>query len=311
MPPRAYSFALVTAVTALPLTAQSASLTAATPITVSAQHGAQTASQTLPAGPLPAVLQHSAGTPAALGSSATLWTEFQSSQVSLGANVRFALLVPATNSSAAISPSELVLDLSSPAGQPMWLHIEGDYYASAGLPTPLLIVDVFDDGVPDYSLQFPATPGPIGLPGGVNVPTRITLSSSTVMSGRLEVGVRLTAVPANTVINSFGGQCALLQYGLQPRFDGGLSYSTSAPSQFTPVAVVFGLAPMPQLLGSAVGIPCIGLPRPDIVILHPFGGGDGTLAIPQAARPIRLYTQAIMPSGNAIRTSEAFTINAN
>lgn len=287
------------------LTAQSAQLTAVTPVTVTAQSGAQTISNTLPAGPLPA----SSNVQAVVANVARVLarTEAIASTHTIGAVLDLDLIVPPAGM-AELAPCELTLDLANPTTDFLHYTITRELTGSPGMPMPTLSIDVQDDGTPDFNLVHSQSTGTFLLSGNTSIRSRIQLAGSSVVAGTQSLRVTIQVTPATATVTSAGGQCTLFDFGTTPRFDGGVDVQAYSGSASIPAAIVLGLGIQPQILGTLAGGPCLLLPRPDALVLLPQGFGTTTIPVPQAVRPLRLYTQAVMPAGPVIATSQAYSV---
>jgi len=289
--------------------AQTATITATTPLTASVQAGGASQSNSLPVGPLPAMnlLRASLVTPAG-GTSASLLTAPIAGPSAVGFEVALGC-VSRPGGAASIAPGSLQVMLSNPTNATADLRFYSALSGTAGAAIPQLDVDVNDDGSIDYSMQtanstfqIPISLGPTALP------IRVYLGASTTGDASVGAQLQVVATPRATTVLPAISQCAPINYAVIARFDGNLDFDVDSPSQ--PIGVVFGLSVQPVLLGSMAIGPCIGLPQPDIVLLF-FGYSAGTLTIPPAARPLQLWSQAIAPFGPTIGTSAAYAIFAN
>lgn len=296
----------------LPLLGQTVAVTAATPITAFTQIGGTLSTNTQPAGPLPAVGQTSigwfpfavAGLSHAADFSATRFSFDAQAFCSVGSGSGIGLAAGLQ------APVELLLSLTSPTPMSMSLEFDQRVSGPAGMPMPLLEVDVGDDGSIEFSAASSSPPSvQLITVSAVPVPIRVRLGIQLAFAGDGEVAVAIVGRPANTAVLSMFPGCSNEVVVYEPRFDGGLDYAFVSQS-FNPAVIVFGLAPQPLLLGSQFSLPCLLLPSPDAVLLLPVQSQQ-TLPIPPSVRPLQFWAQLVEVSLFGLRTGDAMRITAN
>lgn len=290
--------------------AQSVTVTAATPITVFTQIGANLTTNSVSAGPLAAVGTVSAAAvpfaSASLSHSATFtpsrfhFTASASSLVAVGPQVAAGLQAPV----------ELLLSLTHPLPATMRIDLDQRVLGPAGMPMPLLAVDVGDDGSVELStasssphnfVLVQVSPTPVAI--------RIRLGIQLASIGQGEASVELVGRPTATQVTSMLPGCASPIVVYEPRFDGDLEFELVMPT-LDPLVMVFGLGMQAQLLGSFGSYPCLLLPPPDAVLLLPPQSRQ-SLSIPPAVRPIQVFAQPVEVTLFGLRTGEAVRISAN
>lgn len=307
--------------TATPALAQSysAQIAALQPLSATASYGAQTSSQSLPAGQLPTtgsiVAQAFASTARLDWAAETTDTH---TSVSLD-NFLFAFSQPSSPGSAAVGPNELLVEFQPTGSLSATLEVVTTWSSPNG-PAPSVIVDLGNDGVID--LANPNSTISVALPAGqiyqVRVVLEATLPAPTQPAAPVSTnsnGVTLTVRPSNNIfVTETVGRC--MNYGpfltLADAFaNQGLAIETFAP---TPLAVlVFGFGPLAALLPiPASPLPCILLPQPDVVMLLPQQVQTMMVPLPAAVRPATFHLQGVALSAQAelLGVSPGYTVIA-
>ena len=294
----------------LPLLGQSVAVTAATPITAFTQIGGTLSTNTQPAGPLPASGQTSISWLPLAAAGLSHAADFSATRFSFDAQAFCSVGSGAGLAAGLQAPVELLLSLTSPTPVQMRLDFVQRLFGPAGMPMPLLEVDVGDDGSIEFSAASSSPPSlQLITVSAVPVPIRVRLGLQLAFAGDGEVSVAIVGRPANTdVLPVFPG-CSSEVVVYEPRFDGGLDYAIVTQS-FGPAVMVFGLAPQPLLLGSQFSLPCLLLPSPDAVLLLPPQSTQ-TLVIPPSVRPLQFWGQLVEVSPIGLRTNDAVRITAN
>lgn len=292
--------------------AQSISVTAVTPITAAVQVGPASASSTHPAGALGLPID---GVGAVLPGPASSWSAGFGSWVhasQLGMEARFDLgcVLPAgVATQGSIAPCELLLSLSLPSAQLVNLQLAKSVTGPAGAAIPELKLDLNDDGVFEFTEQYPSDELELQIViGPVPLVVRVRLAASSTTGGNLVASLSLAASPALTEAVPAFGQCTQVDFGAYGRFDGAAQIDQYLMGSGWSV-VVLGLTAQPLLLGSTAAAPCLLLPSPDVLLFEPFGVSL-ILPIPAAARPFTFWTQAVVPLGASLGTSAAYRVNA-
>jgi hypothetical protein len=273
--------------------------------------GAQIQAATLPAGAMPANgLLHVNTTPSPAEALASLaWgstTAATGSRTSLSQHC--ALTAGGTTASSGFV--DVRLALTAPAPLLVSLQADKGIEVTAGLPAPMLRVDVGDDGT------FELTEG-LGLQIQTNVllgpipfHVRVQMDAGTTIPGTITSFVTIDLLPTNTNVSAVVSGCAWLVHGVAPRFDGNLDLSFDSPLQpLQPGVVVLGLAPQPVLLGMLPNAACLLMPSPDLLVLT-LPGTTLTLNVPPAARPVTIWTQAVGLQFGGLVTSNGLRVDA-
>ena len=299
-------------------TAQQLTITAATPLVVSAQNAGSTTSQTLPAGPL-APLGHinASASGGAAGAHAT-W-DVGTTPVALSVRLwHMAVVAPQATApaSASAGPHEYLLHLSSPSPRNMLVRGHRWFDLLPGSPLPLVEVDVLDDGSSEFVVTSTAT-GP-NLPiaavsvGPLPIAIRVRVANVASMAGTLGSSfLHLEATPNNDLdITQVVIGCSTASLQCHPSFVGtGVDFWFNNLSVI-PCVLVLGLGLQPVVLPAYFGVPCILAPTPDFVVLAgtsstlPF-----TLPLPPAVRPVTVYGQVVHLSSPLLVT-DGFRIGA-
>jgi hypothetical protein len=179
---------------------------------------------------------------------------------------------------------------------------------------PVMRIDVEDDGSPEVAEWLPETSVETFATVGPNpLVIRLSLGASVTGAGQIASSLHVNARRGDTPVNVLQSGCGL-QYAVVPRFDGNLGVFVPNSIAGSSVAV-FGLTTAPLLLGilsggpSSPSLPCLLLPRPDLVLFLPTTAAT-VLVVPPAARPISLYSQLVRFGGPVLTTSDAFQIIA-
>jgi hypothetical protein len=290
--------------------AQSLTATVNATANVVAIAGPQIVTQSLFPGPLFLQGQILAQTspPQAAALSSLTWSSDQGS-TGLAFDVSQNCQVPSGATSAASGPFDLLVDLAAPTSTDVMLDLAKTQITSVGLPAPLLRVDIGNDGTFEFietqmaSSQFALTLGP------TPVPVRIVMDMAIAQTGIAYSHLQLRVLPsANTFVTPYIASCSDRQYAVLPTFRGDLQCEVTAPATVLSVAV-FGLGTQPVLLGATYSGPCLLLPTPDLVVFAPASSAV-TLTIPQAARPITIWTQGVTVEPVGLTTTSAYRVQA-
>jgi hypothetical protein len=169
---------------------------------------------------------------------------------------------------------------------------------TAGGVLPMARLDVDNDNA--FELTESMTSGTVEVTVAIGpLPTliRCFVSASATGAALTLANVGITMRPATTLAGPLAPGCSTAGYYVRPRFDGDLEFGIDNVHAGSAVAV-FGLATQPLFLGSLAAapgaplLPCVVLPRPDLLVFLPTVQPI-VLAIPPAARPLSLYSQAV------------------
>ncbi len=283
---------------------QNVSLSANVATTCFAVAGAQIESATLPAGAMPASGGLVAGTapPAALASFS--WVA-QASPTGMQAYLSQHCSLAAGGTAASCGLLDVRVDLTAPVPMEVTLRVTKQILAAAGVGSPVLRVDVGDDGTFEVT---EATGGTLYVPltiGPVPFRVRVLMDAGITIPGLVTSALSLDVLPgANTQAVQVVGGCGPLGHGARPRLDGNLELSFE--SQVLPFGVVvLGLSPQPVLLGILPQAACVLMPSPDLLLLA-LPATSFTLNVPPAARPVSIWSQVVGLDAGGLVTSDGF-----
>ena len=288
--------------------AQSVGLALATPAQLSAVYNGAVQVTPLVPGPLASAGTFTASA-TALGSS-SVQVDWQASggpsalQFDLAANF---VSVGSLVGQATATPCEFLVAVNAPLSI-VHLELQRELAGVASAVFPVTRIDVHDDG------WFEMTEAAVNsieyvtaVVGAGPLMIRCTVGGQLSGAGSIDARLTVRVLPAHTGTVPLGGGCGE-GYQVAPRFDGGLDCMLISPPGQIGVAV-FGLSTAPVVLG-VQGMPCLLWPQPDLLVLvaawQPF-----TLPIPAAARPVRLFTQAVTWFGpGSLVTSPGWWVEA-
>jgi hypothetical protein len=301
---------------ACPLAAQavSVSVSAATALTTRASAAGTNDVQTLPIGPLPPagglnaqVTSFATSQHAQMLLSWQITPPSQFERVLVGCSFLGVVNGNTNPASAGVDPGELLFQLTAPA--PRWVFVAGfvDSFTPPGLPAPQIELDLFDDGVVEWSTSASFAPIHV-LVGPTPVPVRFRCTATLPANGWAQGAGRLDITPDNRV------DVYTLMQGCLPndflRVEAAFAHNgvrLRVPPGELCVGVL-GLAAQPLLLATYGGFPCMLLPSPDVLLLIPQAGYD--LPIPAAARPIDVYAQAVRVGFQSLQTTTGYRASA-
>lgn len=288
----------------------SVSATALTPITVVATDGAASVTTTQPVGPLSNAYYQIESDLGALGSQAFVGGAAEATNSDSYCNIGFGCVNATSTAVTTVNTFEVLATFSAAVPTPIRFDVELYSVHPAGATVPSVEVDVDNDGTIDYAngvwLNFfgPRTIGPAGIQ------FRVIMQGSLQQQGQMFEDLSLQVVPDNRIyiypaaIGCIGTGPSIresfLNTGITIRNDIGSSY---------PRVFVFGLASQPVLLPTVSPVPCLLVPRPDVVMVIPtFSSVE--LGMPAAVRPATVWIQNVELHGSDLYTgygSRAFT----
>lgn len=304
-------FLFAAAIASQPLAAQvSVSLTALSPVVVTASDGVVTNQNTQPAGPLPQGL-FSLDSTVAGGTITSFASETDVDSRSALCIAGIGCHVANGASNGASNVVELLATFTAATNTLVRFRVDFDGAIPAGATAPQALVDVGNDGTIDYAngvqLQFfgPQMLGPQPLQ------FRLVLDGALLQQGFLANDIRITVEPENDMqITTAAVGCLGIGIDVAPSFlNRGISVRRNVGSS-SPRVYVFGLQTQPFLLPTVSVLPCLVLPRPDVVVVIP-SFGDFALALPAAVRPATLWVQPVELQGGALYTGWAAQVVAN
>ncbi|MCB9877210.1 MAG: hypothetical protein H6835_06355 [Planctomycetes bacterium] len=299
---------ILTGLTLLSSALPSQSITATNTVACDARvtFGGSTQVTTLPVGPLPSVGNLQNALPP-YGEARLDWLTYANA-AAIGAEID--LTAEASSSlvqaQAAVSDVDFVLQLGNATSRTVILELYQLTSATAGTATPLLRVDVDDDGSDELTeAQQGTTVTSVRQIGPTPLTVRIRASMQVVGDAAAQTHLYLRCYPTDDVFPIALG-CTATSYQVQPTFSGDLQLM-AAPAWGDPAVAVLGFDVAPVLLPGQRWQVCLLIPTTDVLLLlmpwQPI-----TLPIPAAARPATLYTQTVGLGADFLTTSTAFGV---
>lgn len=288
-------------------TAQTITLASPTGGSLLTASGASVQSTSLPAGPMAASgLLQSQQSPSA---SATMTWNSTAAPTWMALDLQFDASANSTiaASAAAIAPVEVVMQVSTPTPRAVRLVLDRSSNATAGTATPMLRIDVGDDG--SYEVTESSPQSSVGIVMQIGpTPLPIRLSAAMLVTGNqtAQGNLSVLCVPVDSLSLVATG-CAGVFYEPLPMFSGDLQLSTSFAFPYQSLAVI-GSSFAPVVFPAPAVTFCLLVPSPDLLILLPASGA-ATLVVPPAARPITLWTQAIPLDGGPLTTTSSYRVD--
>jgi len=290
------------------------SMSAVTPINLSAGVGSVTTSQSVPAGPLGAWSGSST-----LGAMSDAWASYNQTNYSTayqaGASIQVHTRINSTaaNTFASAGPAHFLLEFQSATNIPTRLELGFEADVSPGSPMPSIAVDVGNDGIVDFINGAPTTSASLDF---------------TIGSQPLQV-----AILANAALQQQGTATAVLAIRMKPRNDVYIQEVTSGCFQAgggigaaptfvgrgvdvfaghignLPKVTVFGFQVQPHLLPSNASMVCLLVPAPDIVLAG-FTHQTFHVPLPAAVRPANMWMQSVFLYQGQLLTTNALNMAA-
>lgn len=296
----------------------SASFTALAPLTAQCAISAGTNTSAVPAGPMSPVYNATASLTGQSGTQSQAMVDgflipsdrqvqITTTNFLFGTGIGF----PQTAS----ADQDLLVQLSATSAAPVRVNVFPRLELSAGVPAPLLEIDVGNDGLVDWFGSYGTSDLGSFVLGPQPLPIRMRLVSTLPIAPasfylHSTAGLTLLVTPDNQlgVVQNVVG-CAGLgsMEPPAPVFDGrGVDVLTG------PAVFVVGFGTQPVLFGPQSPLPffsgCLLLPSPDVLLWEP--SGHLRLPLPAALRPATLYLQAVFV-GPVFATSDGFVIYAS
>lgn len=287
------------------------SVDALTPISVTATDGAASLTTTLPAGPLSPQWFEVESDLAALGTSAVVGGSTATTNNEAYCSIGFGCVNGSPTAVTATNTVESLVTFSAPVPTPVRFLLELHSVLPAGATVPVVEVDVDNDGTIDYAHGVWQTflgSRTIG-PGGIQF--RVILQGGLQQQGSMFEDLLLRVMPNNnTSIFTSAVGCVGTGPGVYESFlDTGVSIRNDIPSSY-PRVFVFGLDTQPVILPTVSQVPCLLLPRLDLVMA--IGGFSGVeLALPASVRPATFWVQNVELHGSDLFTGYCSQVTAN
>jgi hypothetical protein len=288
----------------------SITLQALTPVGLSSTVGATTTTSNQPSGPWPTGLFSmstqlpGASTYALFQSDTAVSTTRARCSLGLGA------IVGPGGGSAQAGPMQFLVTFTAATPTRARLVVEYTETTPAGVPRPRADIDVGNDGSIDIQHGDWNGPVPVYQLGTQPLVARVILDAAMAQPGSLFSDLVVALEPANDVTTSpavIG--CSNFAPLVQASFLGsGIRIANLIPTATIKVFVL-GLDTQPLLLPPAGPLPCLLLPRPDLLVFLPaFAGFEQPL--PASARPLTLWVQGVELDLGALRTGGGVRVDA-
>lgn len=211
----------------------------------------------------------------------------------------------------------LTLEFTSTAPVIAGLFVLGSSSGSSGAPIPTIDVDFGADGT--FELQ--SALGPV-LDFGTHAisptqPLLVAIRMQTTLPANLASIVSLAEVTL-TPSNDLDWQQTALDCATTPTFlrcrpsfaDRGIDVTWL--QAVAPLVVVIGLAAEPVILPSVGSVPCLLVPRPDILLFAPLPIGWASHHVPlsPAVRPVTFFVQGVVLDPAGLQTTDGFVVDA-
>lgn len=302
-----------------PLAAQAvtASMSALTPLTAQVSDGTQTVSATLPAGPLASYSGTGASLPGAANGYAVMNWHVYGGDTQAAASLELALGNPTGLPFflGNVGPEELLVEFTSAVPVTGTLQLYRSTDLTPGAPWPSIQIDFDNNGVfevPSLSALSPTSRTASFGPQPLLV--RIRIAAAVVGNMESYTTVFLVLVPDNnltitTAVASCNPTSPPPPPFVQPLF-GNQGLRLGLEQQpFAPSLMVIGFAAQPLLLSVHATMPCLLLPRPDVVLFEPTGRLD--LPLPPSVRPVTFFAQGVtLSSVIGLVVTDGFLVTA-
>ena len=295
-----------------------ANVVALTPINVHCGNGVLTDSDTLPVGPMPGSgsVEAALFTPHNALARVEWYTNIGASETLVGIVSEANVTPTVTAMSAEVDAFDVLIELSAPVPTLVDLSVERLDFVSIGAPWPLLSIDLYNDGVVEWTnLPLQGWGVPQIVVGTQPTLVRVTMATAVSAAVNAQQGVlsrlHLIVRPNNqlqvlqTATGCVPGSSELFY---EQRFhQRGIRLAAPSPSLF-----VVGATAQPTLLTPQSAIPfvstCLLMPAPNILLWEPTG--VLYIDLPAALRPLTFHVQAISVTANGFSTTDAYQIQA-
>jgi hypothetical protein len=310
------AFAAVLAASTASAQSVGVTLSALTPLPITATDGINTTTVSWPAGAMPNSGSFCAISPnVGFAGGCADWQLFATNnvaQVRLTHSLSNANSIPSFQCQA--GPHEFLMTFTSASSRNAKLDFRRTTTLTAGTPWPSVMIDVDNNGVFEVNnlsavtgALIPVTFGPQPLLVRVVVDVAISgqAGASNFVSASLLPDNNLTIATPVLGCNPISPPP---QDFLQPSFDNlGVDLRVgNTPSE--PAVIVIGLNAQPQLLSINGLLPCLLLPTPDVVIFAP---GGMNLALPASVRPVSFFAQGVTLTQSGLRVTDGYAVTAN
>jgi hypothetical protein len=310
MSPRELALAVALAATSS-LDAQTVgvSLSAINTLTVAVGDGQQTVTNSSPTGPLPDQGEVVAWLPSAVadirwsgGGASSAWARI----------TQQAVVAPGTTGATSNSgPHEILVRFTSAVPLQVKLNASRIVQATPAAPWPAMDLDLGNDGSLEAANLSTLTPAVWSASFGPQpLEVRVVLNASVGTAAAVVNELFLWLEPDD------GIELRHVVAGCNPtlpppppfanrQFDGSIVLVMQEPPGTIAVAVI-GFAPQPAFLGLNMGLPCLLLPSPDVLVVQPVV----SLPLPASVRPVTLYVQGVSVTTQGLLTTDGYQVTA-
>ncbi len=212
------------------------------------------------------------------------------------------------------------IEFTATATTAVILHVGGTAQATIGVPFPATTVDLNADG----SIELDGTDQPIeglwnlvltpGQPLRVAIAMHTTLPPNLVFVNHeveawLQPDNHLFVQGTALACGSPGSFATVVSMQAVPSFaDTGLDATCRLNGLLVPTVHVIGFAQQPVLLPGALGVPCLLMPSPDILLFA--ATGQLHLPLPLSVRPVTFQMQGVALNAAGLLTSSGVQVVA-
>jgi len=287
-------------------------VSALTPLTFTVADGANTSTQTRPAGPLSPFGAAGAALPAPTGPSPSSGVQWSVGLTSTWLLHSLNNPGPSPSVTASAGAHEFLVEFTSTSAKAVFIRIGRDLDLAAGATAPTISLDLDNDGTIDVADLSPASiETRAAVLGTQPTQVRIVVQASLGLAAYAQDFTWVTLEPDNGLeINQVVNGCAALSPPppptVLPSFQ---NTGVDLISQFQTGVVVLGVQPQPLLLStfSYNGLPCLLLPRVDSSLAF---SGAMNLPIPASVRPFTFYAQSAGLVLGELVVSDAYQVRA-
>lgn len=208
--------------------------------------------------------------------------------------------------------TDVRFQLTAPTPTLVRLQVVVTITGTPGMPFPAAGIDVGADGSLEYQLTpTPTTLVPVPI-GPSATPVRVFLSSRLIATGSAIANLQVLIEPNFPVdLHRSALACDGLgpYFDTLPTFDGGIVVGATPVPGLGPMVLVLGLDVQPFVLPATAALPCLLLPRADILVPMP-GTNQFALPLPAALRPVTFWLQGVRVAPAGLLTTDAFRVDA-
>jgi hypothetical protein len=205
------------------------------------------------------------------------------------------------------APSDVVFTVQGLGARPVAVAVVRTITLTGTSQLPLFEVDIGDDGTTEVTATQAGPPSHARMLGPQPLRIRIRTGASVTQVGSQLLHYAIRVVPDNGItLALLGGGCGGALVAPQQSFQHeGLEFF----GPMTPAILVLGLAGQPQPLPGAASLPCLLVPRPDLLtVVVPFE--PFVLDLPPAVRPLIVWGQTVSLQPGGLAASTAWSASA-